>query len=397
MSRLRFALGCVGLFLTLTSTGWAAGRWDEAAGALASKIVLLAGPGTATLEIRNNSTIPTDQVAAIRRVLDQQLRAEGLLIRKEHEASVGVRVTLAENRRGRIWIAEVQQGTETRVTMLELPEEKNPEANVAAPWKLQAQLLLSLSEPLLDVQMVRSAQTWLVVLTSRAVLLYEQKEGRWQPARELLIAMDHPLPRDVRGRIVPTTDHAFDVFLPGMVCAATADKKSQLGLNCIASDDPWPLGAGSGLYNPARNYFTALLTPGLARNVPPFYSAVAVPRAKYTLWVFAGVDGRVTAFDGVNERRMGLGVRGWGSDIAAIHSNCGSGTQILTGEASGVEDALLVFEVPDREPVAVAPALKLDGTVDSLWSLPGAEAATVIVHTEQGNYDAYTVSLYCGR
>src|SRR6266496_1325372 len=120
-SRFRPSLIGLAVCLALAATAQASERWDAQLALLAGKIVAISGPGTATLEVRNISSLPAEQVTAIRRELELQLRADGVQVRQEHEASVGIRVTLSENRRGWLWIAEIQQGSETRVAMLELP------------------------------------------------------------------------------------------------------------------------------------------------------------------------------------------------------------------------------------------------------------------------------------
>ena len=417
--------------LALAAGAHAAERWDAQLSSFAKKIAAVSGPGTATLEIRNLSSLPADQVAAIRRPLELQLRAAGIQLRPEHEASFGIRVTLSENQRGWLWIAEVQQGTETRVAMLEVAEERSGGAPAnAPPMTLHSTLLFSTSDVLLDAQPLQSPRGTLVALTTRSAVLYQQQDGRWQPVRELSLPLHINMPRDPRGRVVPAADHPFDLYFPGGNCAATGDRVDSIALNCIASDDPWPLGGQKAVYNPARNSFTGLLVPGVGRATPPFYSAAPVPhpntpaagaQANYALWVIAGVDGHVSSFDGTNERRLGGSAREWGSDIAALrgvpsapavgvlgqNSGCGSGTQLLaTGNGSAADsDSLQAFEMADREPLAASAPLKFNGSITALWSASGEGTATVVVHTgqqtgqqlKQGGYDAYSVSLACSQ
>ncbi len=418
------ASAIVFLLLLLVATAHASERLDSQISMFAKKIAAISGPATATLEIRNLSTLPAEQAAAMRRSLELQLRAAGVQLRPEREASVGIRVTLSENRRGWLWIAEVQQGTETRVTMLEVAEERSSEANASAlPMTLRSSLLLSTSDVLLDAQPLETPRGTLAALTTRAVVLYEQQNGRWQPVRELPLPLQVTSPqvsvsRDPRGRIVPAADHPFHLYFSGGNCAAARDKAdistlTAIALSCVASDDPWPLGGEGAVYNPARNYFTALLVhsttpttgapgtlaPGAGRALPPFYSAAPISQGNSTFWVLAGVDGRVSAFDGTNERQLGGAARDWGSDIAALHSGCGGGVQLLaTGNgATEGSDSLQAFEIAGRDPIAITAPLKFDGSITALWGVPGAAAATAVVHTLKGGYDAYSVSLDCGR
>ncbi len=59
---------------------------------------------------------------------------------------------------------------------------------------------------------------------------------------------------------------------------------------------------------------------------------------------------------------------GWGSDISAVRSGCGSHWQVLaTKSGEGPGDSVRAFEVPGREPVAVSPPLEVTGSITALW------------------------------
>jgi hypothetical protein len=400
MTRIKQIWIAMAMVLALATAAEASGKWDTQVTELAHKIAAAAGPGTATLELRNESSLPSEQVTAIRYSLEQRLRAEGILIRPEHEASVGIRVTLSENRRGRLWIAEVQQGTETRVTMLEIPEERAADkAASGPPMRLEASLLLSSSEPLLDAQLVHAPQEMLAALTTHSVMLFQRQGSHWEPLRELPITLQVAMPLDPRGRIVPVSGHPFDVYLPGGNCAAERDSSGAVALRCISSDDPWPLGEQSAYFNSGRNYFAGMLTPGIGRMPPPFFSAAMLPRTKYALWIFAGVDGRVTASDGTNQLQLGGAALAWSSDIAAVRTECGSSTQLLSSEGNDdpSSDSLQAFEIADREPAPASIPLKFSGSITALWSQPGSSTATAIVHSARGGYDAYSITLACNQ
>jgi hypothetical protein len=183
-------------------------------------------------------------------------------------------------------------------------------------------------------------------------------------------------------------------------------------MNCLASDDPWPLtpdeatiiGASPvrAFYAPARNFFTGVLSPGIGKvsNVPAFYSAVPIARSNYTLWMLAAVDGSVHQIDGITDQVL-RGVR-WGSDIAAVHSGCGSGTQLLvtaSGESStSGGDSVRAFEIPDREPISVTSPLEVDGKIIALWADASATNAIAIVkRKDTGWYEANRINIACGN
>jgi hypothetical protein len=131
--------------------------------------------------------------------------------------------------------------------------------------------------------------------------------------------------------------------------------------------------------------------------VPSFYSAAALPRSSYTLWLLTAVDGSVHLIDGVADQAM----RGWrwGSDLAAVHSSCGTGTQILVSEAGEPErDTVRAFEVPDRDPVAASSAIEFDGRIVALWpETSGTNAVAIVKREDTGWYEANRVSISCGN
>src|ERR1700738_4078379 len=70
--------------------------WDQPAAALADQISAILGPGQAHLILRNVSTIPTEELPAIRRILEQDLRAHGITPSTDEAANV-LRITFSEN------------------------------------------------------------------------------------------------------------------------------------------------------------------------------------------------------------------------------------------------------------------------------------------------------------
>jgi hypothetical protein len=149
----------------------------------------------------------------------------------------------------------------------------------------------------------------------------------------------------------------------------------------------------------SRNFFTGALSPGIGKvsNVPSFYSAAALSRSNYTLWVLAAVDGSLHLVDGMTDQLIRGGK--WGSDLAAVHSSCGTGTQLLASESGDTErDGLRAFEVPDRDPVAASSAAEFDGRIVALSpESTGAGASAVVKRRDTGWYEAYRVSISCGN
>jgi hypothetical protein len=152
-------------------------------------------------------------------------------------------------------------------------------------------------------------------------------------------------------------------------------------------------------FAPARNFFTGALSPGIGKvsNVPSFYSAAAFPLSSYTVWVLAAVDGSLHLVDGMTDQAIRGGK--WGSDLAAVHSSCGTSIQVLVSEGGDTErDGLRAFEIPDRDLVAVSAAVEFDGRIVALWpESSGTGAAAIVKRKDTGWYEAYRVSISCGN
>src|SRR6266568_1276931 len=94
-------------------------QWEKPASALAEQIAGILGPGQAQLTIRNLSSIPAGEVPAIRRLLEQDLKAHGVLVSGAESANA-IRITLSESARERLWVAEIVEGNETRMAMVQV-------------------------------------------------------------------------------------------------------------------------------------------------------------------------------------------------------------------------------------------------------------------------------------
>jgi hypothetical protein len=247
----------------------------------------------------------------------------------------------------------------------------------------------------------------LSVLGDGTVAIYRQQgtnpAGRWELEASLPITHSRTFPRDLRGRLLLRRDHLFDVYLPGTFCRSSA--VAPLTLACNDTDDPWPLTSDdSGVrafFASARNFFTGALSPGIGKisNVPSFYSAAALPRSSYTLWAFAAVDGSLHFVDGMTDQAIRGAQSRWGSDLAAVRSSCGTGTQLLVSESGDAErDGLRAFEIPDRDPVAASSAVEFDGRIVALWpESSGNGAAAIVRRKDTGWYEAHRVSISCGN
>lgn len=270
------------------------------------------------------------------------------------------------------------------------------------PVVLRKTPLFAQEQPILDAALIdMNGGARLLVLDKRDVTMYHQLSGHWEQELQLPITSARTIPRDPRGRLLLRRDHLFDVYLPGTFCRSGST--TPMALACNESDDPWPLtpedNSVRAFFAPTRNFFTGALSPGIGKiaAVPSFFSAAPVPRSSYTLWAVTSVDGSVHLMDGFTDQAV-RGLR-WGSDLSAVRSNCGSGTQILaTDTGDSPRDSLRAFEIPDREPVAVSSAIDFDGRIVALWpETSGANAMAIVQREDTGGYEANRISIACGN
>jgi len=391
------------LAIVLLPQNLSASALTDAARQLAHKIAAVTGPGAVALEITNRSSLDDRSVNEVRTALEGQLRGEGVRTAKPDESVGSAQVTLSENLREYVWAAEIVVGQdERRVVLVSLPRPQTGGAPASAmPVVLRRTFLFAQEQPILDAALVEMpAGSRLLLLDADRVAVYHQQSGRWELESALPILHARTMPRDLRGRLLLRRDHLFDAYLPGTICRSSAAPPPAVA--CNDSDEPWPLTADDGSvrasFTPARNFFTGAFSPpiGKVANGPSFYSAAALPRSGYTLWALAAVDGSVHLLDGMTDQVI-RNVR-WGSDLAVIHSNCGTGTQLLVSQSGDPsEDSLRAFDIPDRDPVTASAPIEFDGPIVALWSESNSTNAIAIVKREDtGWYEAYRISAACG-
>ena len=396
----RFYFACsVALVLCLSTARARAGDWRAAEDQLAGKVAGVAGHATVAMTVVDRSSLTDAEVEDIRSGLEARFAAAGVQVGSGDQAT-SVQITLSENLRNYVWVAEIRKaGGEAAVVMVSMPRPEGTTSEHSATLIIHKALLWAQDGQIVDAAVADASRPpEMIVLGPESVSIYRLQGVQWQLEQTLPVAHEHPWPRDLRGRVVLRKDHLFDVFLPGVFCRTTAS--SPLALNCEASDDPWPVSADqfnlNAFFSPNRNFFTGALSPGIGkqqRTVGAFFSAAALPVNGSMVWLFTGVDGDLRQADGkalVSEKLV------WGSDITSLHTGCGPGWHVLAS-SSGVEDALQIFELVARKPVAVSQQADFSGPILALWPDPDAASAFAVSHnSETGKYEVYRLSVTCG-
>lgn len=405
----------------LMSLSAIAADWSVPEQQLARKIVAVTGPGTVALTFENRSSLGRRDSDIVQNGLRSALEQSGIHFAKPDQAGASITISLSENLSSYVWIAEIHQSAvESAVVMVSAPRSRRFAATRdSMPITLSKTLLWTQSDRILDVAIVEEngTPTRIAVLSRENVSFYRWSGGKWQGDQVLPISHLKPWPLDLRGRLVLTKDRLLDAYLPGVICHSSTG--GTLAMNCKEGDDPWPIAqawmfaststfpgaspSGTAVPNLAaffasnRNFFTGVVTPAVGKfgTMPKFYSAAFVPRERYALWLFTATDGKVHLIDGMSDQSSLLD---WGSDIATLRTSCGAGWQVLATSTSRDGDFVRAYEFPDRDPVAVSPAMEFSGALSALWTESRGDSAIAIVNNrETGSYEAYRLGVACNQ
>ncbi len=405
---------CVIVLLTflfiVCKLSFAQTSWSEPEQQLAQKIVATTGPGTAALTIANRSSLSRKETDIISDGLRAALESSGVRFAAADRAAATIAITLSENQTSHVWVAVIHLGAgESAVAMVSISRPASAIAvHDSVPMTLQKMLLWKQPERILDVAVLEESNvpTQIAVVDTAHVTLYHWQAGKWEPEQSFAITHAHPWPRDLRGRLVPAKYHWLDVYLPGVVCHLTSAVTPMV---CRESDDPWPVTGSSvsqfnAFFAPTRNFFAGVVSAPIGKftTVPKFYSLAFVPRDKYVLWLFAGVDGSIHMIDGVSDMTIkpGSDKAKWGSDIAGVHTSCGANWQVLVSSPGedDEKDSVRAYEIPDRDAVAVSAPLEFPGEVTALWTeAKGDSAIAVARNAATGEYEAFRISMACSQ
>lgn len=377
--------------------------WDGPAATLAAKIADAMGPGQARLTLDNRSTIEEGDVAVIRGLFEQHLKSHGISV-SGVESATSLHITLSENARGRLWVAEVVQGSQTQVMMVSLSASRRVQKLNSGGLALVSESVLTTNEPVLA--MIESGSGWVALEPDQLVYFVRDGNG-WSASGRSAIATRRAMTRDFRG-VIEAASGGFAAWLPGATCSGQTDSVAGAGsliAQCLTSDDPWPVAAAvnatevtqlKAFYNARRNFFTGVVTPNVGADLPAFYSAALVPRAVGgAALLIGGIDGKVQIVEN-NMLKPVSGTRDWGSDFVVVNSGCGTGVQVIASSSGdGANDSLRAYELPAMEAVAVSAPLATGGPVVALWTTPDGKSAFATVKHGADQFEVDRVSARC--
>jgi hypothetical protein len=364
--------------------------FDEPAHALAQKIAaVLKTREPVMFSFSSVAAVNPSDAAAARDAIERQLPGAG--ISTNPQAGISVAITLSENLRDWVWVAEIHRTDSREVVMEEWP--KPEETAKAGSVMIEKRRMLEQDSRILDFAPLGRD---LLVLDAESVTLYENSSGAWQRKLGVRVPVSRSLPRDLRGRLFVQGD-VYQAYLPGLTCNGNA--ASGLGITCH-DEALWPLGSNARAVSiPMRNYFEHFVLPdGLQKRMPAFFSAAGFSDHGHASWLFAGTDGRMHLYNAAFD--PGASWAGWGSDVAAVETECGSRTLLLATAAGDntAPDSLQAYELKEGAPRPAGDPVSFPGPVTALWSGSERGAAVVVSRDlKSGRYAAFRLSIPCSR
>jgi hypothetical protein len=335
---------------------------DDAVRALGKKVMTRLGPDDAPrVTARTLTSLAPAEVLKAQATLDRSLRR-----RLRNPTTIDVALTISENLRGYLLVAEIHHDNATLVEMVDYrpdPPTVQPRPAVA----LERRLLWEQSTPILDAVLMSDQ---IILLDTTRLDRYERSAAKWE------LKETSPIPpvsvRDPRGRLELSGD-MLSVELPGLICKGTW--KPMLTMQCEEG----------GRFSTARN------TVDYHDGHAPSFNAADIAGQR----LIAEVDGRTHIYDASNNAAGSFDV--WGSDFVPVKDSCAGSYVAATaqGDRKSV-DSIALYSVIDGAPFRVSDPAEFPGPVTALW--PAATGATAVVRNlSTGNYAAYALSVDCGR
>jgi hypothetical protein len=333
---------------------------------------------TVSRELQNLTAMTPADLSSFRAALDEELGKAGLPMAAT-QPETRVRITISENVKGLLLVAEMLSGENRTVVMQ--PWISPPTSETKPRLRILRKPVWDQPEPVLDLLLLNS-DSELLVLSPADVSSYRMTDGKWAQTGAAAIPLAKPPGLDPRGRIEIAAG-GFRVHLPGTTCNGTFQP---LRLSCIPGNDTWPV-------NPRD---ASLLTRWVTdRNVlasegfqGSFYSTA-------NGW-FSTPDHRIVDRAGNSLPAP----EAWGSDFVSIESACGPNPTVLaSGPGDNPErDQVRAYEIASGRSAPASEPMTLPGPITTLWPAEIAGQATLVVrNSKTGNYEASRLGVACAE
>jgi hypothetical protein len=347
---------------------------DEALKALLAKVSRSVDPGPAVrVTAKNSSSLSSADLYRVQRSFERALQRKPVRGAPPPASITEVKLTLAEDVRENVLIAEIVQGTQRRVELVRFQPEGSERKSLPP---LERRLLWEQPEPVLDALFLENT---LLILEPERLAVYERRDGRWTSANAASI--DAPPVRDPRGRLI-LDGGVLTAYLPGATCHGQLAPVFEL--NCTNQTEDLPLAGEPVHFVAGRNTLESGGWSG-------FYALARLQTGGRERLLVAEGDGRTRLYE-ANRQPLGW-VEGINGDWVGV---CGSKVLLARPTEKGAAVSLAAYSIVERKASPVTEALELPSPLTALW--PSASGAIVIAkNATTGNYAAYSIHLDCPR
>lgn len=365
---------------------------EVAARALARRVAAVLRGGQVTYDAQNRSSLDAAQFASVSAAFSDELQHEGIKIASA-DSGTSVAMTVTQSPTQYLAVAQIQRKENPETLVETLGSVKGlTESATTYSLELHRELLFSEDTPILDVFFDPDSTT-AFVLGPQEISTYTRRPDQW------VLANSERLPR----RQAPARmERGFFGFGVDMASAEFPKELCQIYFLPDAKPKGWH----------CEKDATELPVRGVSRNSSDrdergsWLSAAQFDADGRIRRLTTGQDGLARLYEDNNEPVATFS--GWGSEIAALHSGCGSGWQVLVTNTTDwtKPDTIQAVEVRDRRAVPVSGAMEFSGPIVALHTpgaravdpaMPTAQAFAVEHNLQTGRYDAYLLSINCAH
>lgn len=306
-------------------------------------------------------------------------------------APVSLVLTTTQNPTEYVGVVQIRRKENTEAVIETIGPVKGPAASDAMfTLTLHRELLFSQDSPILDVVFAGDGQL-VFALGAEWISSYQWRDERW------VRSGIEPLPRR---RVPARGEHGFlslgidseEAVFPRETCSISA-----------YGGKGWICENSSSEQIPVRTVSNAAI---LGKKTGLWLSAAQLETEGKAELVVTGQDGLARLYEDAADPFAVF--QGWGSEIASVHSGCGSGWQLLvTGPGDWTRaDAIEAMEIKDRRAAPISAAMEFSGPIVTMHA-PGmrtldaaaADGKALVVdrNLQTGRYEAYLLSITCAN
>jgi hypothetical protein len=394
--RLRVAVPSIAItilfsFFLLAPLGYCRSEMPvEGVRSLARKSAGVLRGGSVRLESHNISTLKDAEFAALVAAFQDELKQRGILV-SQSETGTKIALTISGSLTSFVAVSKIDRGGSEEVFLEQLGRaiDAAPTDDVST-LSVHEEFLFAQDLPMADVLVGDDNKSALVVLGLREINTYAWKDGRWDLAKPSEAVHQVASQKELRGFLY-FDEAGGTAYFPGEMCVQSS--ASGAGLNCQSYRGPMRV----------RGVSLDLLSK---MKMAAWYSVAEVEGDGRTRLVATGRDGATRLYDGGVDPVVLS--REWGSELAVVHSGCGTGTQILvTSKGDWTNpDSVRVIQIQNGAAREVSSPMEFPGPIIALHTaatgtaesgLANKSAVAIVRNLQTGRYEAYRLTISCGN